>query len=246
MHFHCAGFIIVVAFSLNAQDIFDSGEEIPLPAPYSDSIQRKPIESPSANPIHNASPNAAFMGEDIGTAKRLAGMGMGFYITGFILDYGIGLPISLVGASGGADDVLPIVSSVIGLVATGFKISGTIRNGIGASLAYDNARTTFPNYERNSNWGYYKAGWACVTVGTVLSLLLQFGGADMDLEVAGTLLLITLGTDIAADALWMTAVINGFKYTNNVSKKIKQPGFSFHPVFSAQRKSVGGVATFSF
>lgn len=172
-------------------------------------------------------------------------MGLGFYITGFVLEYGIALPISLAGASEG-NDATPIVSLVIGLIASGFKISGTIRNGSGASLAYDNAIITFSNYERNSNWRYYQARWVCVTVGTILNLILRLTGKYMDIEVASTLSLVTLGTGIASDALWMTAVINGAKYTHNVDKKLKKPSISFSPVFSVPRKSVGGVASISF
>jgi hypothetical protein len=153
------------------------------------------------------------------------------------------LPLSITAT----DEGMAITALVVDLAATGFKISGTTRNGVGGSIAYNVALRRGLEPDRNINWGFYKAGWAFSVIAGLTNVLLQLGGSDMDDGFAGTVSIISLTSSITADVMWTVGVINSLKYTRNAAKNSNShSSLSIAPTYSLARKSVGAVAALSF
>jgi hypothetical protein len=254
-----AVFPLLLAATLSAQiSEFEQSADQPAPAvaPAADTITDElpaPLPDPqAAQPraeVSTSTPRIELdpVGEDIAAARKLTGIGTALYFTGLALEYGVSLPLQLVGSMN-YNDGMAIGGLIAGLAATGFQISGTTRSGIGASMAYDWAVQRGINPERNSNWGYCQAGWAFTSVATVMNLILNIGGANgLDYSTASVLSIIGLGSSIAADVFWCVAVGNAAKYARNIAKKNgEESNISVYPVYSAADGSFGAVMQWAF
>lgn len=78
-------------------------------------------------------------------------------------------------------------------------------------------------------------------VGVVCNLISQVGatGGGMDSGSAMTLSFVAMGSVIAADALWMTSVINAAQYTRKVAESSRRSSLSLYPVYSVKTGGVG-------
>lgn len=167
--------------------------------------------------------------------KMLAGTGTAFYFVGFGLEYLVAVPMSI-NAIVTQNVELATASSIISIAATGFQISGPIRAGIGASMSYDLSKKYGLTARKNINWGFYQAGWVFTIVGGILNVAGTIIASSGD-EISPALSFAALGTGIAADAMFITSVINAASYTSNVRKSEALSSIDFQPYFSYSTKS---------
>ena len=236
----------VVVGTVSAQETGIQEEHTPLPAPYRDStgktVERQPVEtgrtvSPQVKIYESQS---MVPGNSMQSIRANAHRGLGTYIAGFVLEYGVAVPLSLIGLSNYEEG--PILgAAIVELVSTGFVMAGPIRAGVAASEAYDYSHSVGIDMEKNSNWGYYKAGWVLKVVGALCNMITQVGGVDggMDMGTAQTLSIISLSSTIVSDALWMTSVINAAKYTRMVAESTRRSSLSLYPVYSYTTGAAG-------
>jgi hypothetical protein len=185
-------------------------------------------------------------------ARSLAKRGAGQYFVGLGLQYGLIVPLSLVQTSPENSTAMSMLTIGLSLASSGLQISGGIRAGVGASLAYDYGKIQNTVSSKNKNWGFYKGAWGLKAVNAGLAVASFFIAYDWassltedDLENSGTLTppsslmtitLISLGVSIVSDALFITSVVNALGYTK--AAQYKQSGskinFSITPVCSAK------------
>lgn len=142
-------------------------------------------------------------------ARSLSINGAAVYFVGMGLDLGLVLPLSIVASVDQSEELL-VTSMLIGLVVSGFEISGPIRNGVGASMAYDYSRGAGLISERNKNWNFYRSGWIFTVMGTLINFM---GGFVTDVNVALPMSFISLGFSVASQAMWITSISSSLKYT---------------------------------
>lgn len=75
--------------------------------------------------------------------------GLGTYIAGFVMEYGIAVPLAIAGATN-LEEGPNIGAAVVELVSTGFLMVGPIRAGVAASEAYDYSRVR--GFDRNKKF----------------------------------------------------------------------------------------------
>lgn len=147
-------------------------------------------------------------------AREFSKRGASVYFVGVGLNYAVALPLNVV-AIVNENVGLAIMALGVQLASSAMQIAGPIRNGVGASLAYDAAREADIPVDRNTNWGYYRTGWVLTGIGAVVNL---FGFFSQDMSTAVTLSLVSAGLGLGADALWITSVINSLGYTKRLSE----------------------------
>jgi len=147
-------------------------------------------------------------------ARELSKRGAAVYFVGVSLEYAAALPLTLAGVIN-QEPGLMLLGFGVALGSSAMQVAGPIRNGVGASLAYDAAQEAGLPFDRNTNWGYYRAGWVLTGIGALVNL---FGGFSQDKSTAITLSLVSAGLGLGADALWITSVLNSLGYTKRVSE----------------------------
>jgi hypothetical protein len=216
--------------------------ELPAPLPEGTTYRPTPTATPSTRVELLTAPPSG----NSETAQKLAGMGAGLYFAGLALSRGLALPLNIAANEQQSGELL-ITSGVIDLIATGFKISGTTRNGIGASLSHDVAYNRGLNPDHNINWGFCKAGWAFIAIGSISSAILNLGATEMDYGTIFTFSLITTSCGIANDIMWSMGVINALIYTKKTNNSgAEQSKISVTPMYSARQKSFGLTTTVAF
>lgn len=134
------------------------------------------------------------------------------YFVGLGLQYLVATPLVLVGVAN-RNAGMALGGVCVSLAATGFRIAGPIRCGIGTSMTYDIARKVGLKVKEPSHWGFYKVGWICVAGSTLTSLL---GQTSTSYQTAVTMSIVSLGFSIAADALWTASCVSALSYTNDL------------------------------
>jgi hypothetical protein len=173
-------------------------------------------------------------------ARKLAQGGATTFFIGLGLEYLVVTPMALVGAANN-NPGLVIGALLCGLVASGFEISGPIRNGVGASLAYDYSVGDGMSVEKNNNWTYYKVGWGFTVGSTILSLASSFSSEpNLTLSLIGTTM------SIAADAFWLTSCRSSVNYTKDICQKAGLVSLELEPIYCSNSRSLGLQLTAKF
>jgi len=136
----------------------------------------------------------------------------------------------------------------LSIASTGLQMSGGIRAGVGASLAYDYGMELHTVDSKNMNWGFYKAGWALEAANSLIAVIIFFtaldyvssvneGGSELDApESLAVLSLVSLSLGIASDAMFITSVANSVKYTKKAQHResVEKLEFELQPAFTAK------------
>lgn len=219
-------------------------EDAPLPSPYQDStgraitVEHAPSQQPVTTKVVVRQSSGRGSASSMNSIRANARRGVGTYIAGFVLEYGVAVPLSLVGVFTWEPGVI-VAAGIVELVSTGFLMAGPIRAGVAASEAYDYSRAKGFSIEKNSNWGFYQVGWVLKVVAGTFNMIVQAGGEGMDQSSAQALSFVALGSSIAAESLWMTSVINAAKYTQKVEKHKPRLSFSLFPTYSLKTGATG-------
>jgi len=174
-------------------------------------------------------------------ARALTTNGATRYFVGMGLEYAA-LPLSFISVETQSEAMgLAFLYLGTGLTAQGLQISGAIRSGIGASLAYDYGTERGTVTSRNTNWGYYRGAWALQAAATITNLIgvLSVSSGQASTGSVVTLSLVNLGLNIAADALLITSVGNSLKYTREAQyvDNTSRLEFNLAPVVSCDGKA---------
>ncbi|MBD3390861.1 MAG: hypothetical protein GF410_02485 [Chitinivibrionales bacterium] len=156
-------------------------------------------------------------------AKR----GMAVYFVGFGLDMGVALPLAVAGIVSQNIELLT-ASSIVSLVTTGFMVAGPIRCGVGGSLAYDIGSRAGLVRQRPIHWGFYKAGWVLLAVGAVANVV---GTVSQDYGTAMVTSMITSGTSIAGQGMFIATCATSVHYTKEVRSKAGITLRNIRPLF---------------
>ena len=173
-------------------------------------------------------------------ARKLSQSGATTFFIGLGLEYIVVTPMAIVGAANN-NSGLVIGALLCGLVASVFEISGPIRNGVGASLAYDYSVGDGMPVEKNNNWAYYKVGWGFSVGSTILSLASSFSS-----EPNLTLSLISTTMGIAADVFWLTSCLSSLNYTKDICQKAGLVSLELEPIYCSNSRSLGLQLTAKF
>lgn len=180
-------------------------------------------------------------------ARLLTKDGATRYFVGLGIEYGIITPLSFVQIN--SDDMgLAFLGLGLSIGSAGLQMSGGIRAGVGASLAYDYGTELHTVDSRNINWGFYKAGWALeavnnlvgiITFVTALDYASSRSSGDTDLRAPQSLAvlsIVSLTLSIASDAMFITSVANSLKYTKQARyrKSAGRLEFNLQPTFTAK------------
>lgn len=236
--FFCFAALVVFAFSAAspAQTSINKAEET-----ISDSSSHQMVVLPETLGVSHSKIRV-----DPGTkskfieARQLSQRGATTFFVGLGLEYLVVVPLAIVGAAND-NPGLVLAAFLGGLVAEGFEISGPIRNGVGASEAYDFSIQNGIPVEKNTNWTYYKVGWGFMVGSTALSLASSLSGQpSLTLSLLGT----TMG--IAADAFWLTSCLNSLNYTKEIGEKVGLVSLDVEPIYCSNARSLGLQITAKF
>ena len=142
----------------------------------SDSSSKQAVEPETLGVSHPTKVKVApLMQSKLVEARQLAETGATSFFVGIGIEYLLVTPLAIVGASNNNPGLI-IGALIGGLVASGFEISGPIRNGVGASEAYDYGVQNGLAIEKNTNWTYYKVGWGFSAVSGIFSMANSLSG----------------------------------------------------------------------
>ncbi|MBD3243415.1 MAG: hypothetical protein GF331_22690 [Chitinivibrionales bacterium] len=173
-----------------------------------------PPQPASAPPVQARSPawqsrfldrNRTMVTEGYANAKR----GLAVYLTGIGLDWGISLPMSIAGAAT-QEPGLSAASLAAGAVASGFKIAGPIRCGVGGSMVYDGTQALGVNTGAPRHWALYKTGWAFRVLSAFVGVV---GGFATEQEVAVGLAVAQSSLTFTSDVLWISSCATSVAYS---------------------------------
>ncbi len=170
---------------------------------------------------------------DLQEARVAAKRGAAIYFSGLALEYCVATPLAYAAVFSN-EKGLAILSLGMGGVSGGLQIAGPIRNGVGASMAYDVSRHTGMGISRNVNWTFYKAGWAFNIIGVGINLISTF---IPESDAAIPLAFVSSGVGLASDVMWIIAVCSSLKYTSKVNSTANQAQLQVYPCFTSR----GGV-----
>ena len=200
----------------------------------SDSSSKRAVEPETLGVSHPTKVKVApLMQSKLVEARQLAETGATSFFVGIGIEYLLVAPLTIVGATNNNPGLI-IGAFVAELVALGFKISGPIRNGVGASEAYDYGIQNGMAIEKNTNWTYYGVGWGFSAGSAILSDANNFSA-----KPTVGLSLVALTLEFAADAFWLTSCLNSLSYTKEISNKVGLVSLGVEPIYCAETRSYG-------
>lgn len=186
-------------------------------------------------------PIDSYTKSQIDKGYRLARRGATLFIVGFSLDLGVSLPLSIAGMID-MDPGLLLGAVVTGATATGLKIAGPIRCGVGGSIAHNAGYTVGVLERRPRHWGLYKAGWAFIGISSAVGIMSSLAPEE-DFMIGASI----VGTSltVVGNTLWLASCISSLRVSRHAAREAGITLLELRPAFS-MNGAAGCTAVFAF
>ena len=176
---------------------------------------------------HVSSGGAMRISEAYANAKR----GAITYFVGFGLELGVATPLMLA-AIVNMDPGLLLAGTGVGMAATGLKVGGPIRCGVGGSLAYDYGSRYGLVDGEPKHWTFYRLGWVLTAVGAGVNVMANLSADQQTGTYDPAFGFVIIGLGIAADAMWITSCITSLNYARGAKERAGLAHLWLHPHFT--------------